>query len=426
MKVLRNVLGLSALTGALGAGNAYGGEFDAFVKEAESQGYEVYEVSQGTRLWDAVEEILGTQADPCSPRALQTLVANANNTIANDSAKIADKVGLGVYASFLRSDWEGFTWTDCRDVRPTGKKDGIIGDSLDEYQVEKFPLAVDSKYVSKCREKVPEVLVQEGPKTEDNIPQAPIPEPKTEEGRYAERLRVGGQYIREGGEAPLGGFGMYLKNDTRFKMGNGALVFDLEGADINWLKYDAEQGKVLVGSVDFTGGYQWKASENVSLVGGLNVDGRSANSVYAGVNGVAGQFALGPEIGLEVLTENLRMDTRGRVGFGSVLTSVGILGYEATADSLTKTGLTFDLASKVAEPFWFGVRLDLERDSFNATTQDGALVPRSGTRTIAGGYGELDLTKRLGLEAGVYGVFNHGDYSNSADSGLFQLGLEYH
>lgn len=400
------------LSGVLGAGlvaPAYGQDSSSL--ESVPGQYTIVMVPEGTKLWhvasefvrgndNLADEILKTTL--CDDWKVRREVSNANNDIAKLTADVAGKAGLTDLVKAMQDDSlmvklkDGSTCEAKPRYETVRAKDGLYGDGFAGLIAlgGMIPVAIPNKYMPTVAVVADVSIVEQAPVPV--VEQAPVPvvaeAPKRVGTPRTSHVAGGYQYVHEFSEAPLAGHGAWLEGDFRvpLKDDKNALGVDLNHAWFMSLSYkDNNDNTVAVVDVDMTPVYVRSLGKKSRFTLGLNIDARSAAVSYAGVDAVSGQWALGPELGLEGNLGKLSYDTNASLGFGNVSTDVNMKGYNATEDALTKAKVDVEALYPVASIVGLGVVGRVENDSYSASTQDGGRVPHDAARYTLGGFVSL-------------------------------------
>ncbi len=407
--------------------------------------YEIVWVAPGTRLWNVASEY--TRGDDnlengvlktsmCDDAATRHGVVVATNKIADLTAQLAHEAGYSALETAMRLDSVAVTIENgvCGNTQTVMQKDGIRGDGFSGITVTyngKVPVAIPAEFLPPVGVYAPEAPAPEASAPAPPAPaapaRAPVRRPSTD-GNV-----VGGyQHLNEFGEAPLAGHGLWLEGNFRVPLRNPKNTFGLD-VDHVWafdLAYtDNTDNTVRVIDVDMTPVYTRALGDNTRLTLGVNVDARSAAVSYAGIDAVTGQWAVGPEVGLEGRAGRTSYDGRVSLGWGNVSTVVDMDGYNATQDGLTKVKANGGLGYALFPAFSLGVGAGLENDSQDATTQDGGLVPQDETRYTLGPVVTLGKEKGPQVVLGLDDVLLHtqGGDDKVADTNSLRpyAGLQY-
>ncbi len=417
------------LSGVLGAGLAAPAYAQDYTSLQSVPGeYTIVMVPEGTKLWHVASEFTrgnDNLADGvkkttlCDPYETKRMVSNANNDIAQTTAKVARAAGLVELAVAMELDSvmvklkDGSTCEANPSYETVKAKDGLYGDGFAGLHSlsGQIPVAIPAKYMATVAAPVrlgvpsvdaPVLEVSKAPAA----PVAPVVPAARKASAYGS-VAGGWQYVHEFAEAPLAGHGAWLEGNFRvpLKDEKNALGLDLNHAWLMGLAYtDSNDNTVGLVDVDMTPVYVRTLSSKTRFTLGPNIDARSAAVTYAGVDAKTGQWALGPELGLEGSLGKFQYDTSASLGWGNVSTAVDINGYRPTEDALTKAKVNVVAVYPVASIVGLGAVGRVESDSQSATTQDGGLVPQNEGRYTLGGFVSLGKQERgcpqlvLGLE----------------------------
>lgn len=443
------------VSGVLGAGlvaPAYGQDYSSL--ESVPGQYTIVMVPEGTKLWHVASEFVRgddnlangiKKTTLCDDWQVRREVSNANNDIARTTATAARAAGLEDLAKAMELDSvmvklkDGSTCEANPSYEVVKAKDGLLGDGFAGLHglSGQIPVAIPVKYFPQdmpIRVGVPEApRVVEAPRAVEAPRVVEAPRTTTRTSAYG-RVAAGYQGLHEFSEAPLTGHGAYLEGNFRapLKDKKSALGVDVNHVWLMGLVYtDDERNKVTVGDVDMTGVYAKDLSEKSNITLGLNVDARSADVTYAGVDAKSSQWALGPHVGLEGNLGKLVYDTGVSLGWGNVSTSVDIEGYNATEDALLKAKADAVAVYPIASIAALGGVARVESDTYDGTIQDGGRVSKDTARYTLGGFVSLGKQEKghpqfvIGLEDVLLHTQSGDDTFADTDSLRVYAGVQF-
>jgi hypothetical protein len=168
----------------------------------------------------------------------------------------------------------------------------------------------------------------------------------------------------------------------------GAVRADVHNLRLSWLKSD--DGKATVSDADISGSYQ--IGDIITARLGANWDASRARIEYAGLEGVAKQWTLGPEIGAGLNTEDgkLDLDARASVAWGNRTTdaTVEIADNEEVStynsDSFTKVKGEVVAEFTPVNPLTLAAHLIVENDSGEISIIGEDPIDQNNTAIVGG------------------------------------------